>query len=133
MTRYAGIQSTEFDGVPLGHVTQIRLARKAVSHSLSGDADVFITSMQLAPAGLEAEVHTRDIATADALALGRDGTLTFLCGSGESSDARRVTITPAVLTAVELRYEQSQATAVLRFAAESVDGATDPFTAAQEQ
>jgi hypothetical protein len=133
MTRYLGIQSTTFDGVAIGHVTQIRLARKAAGYPLAGDGEVFITSVQLAPERLEIELHTRDLATADALALGRDGTLTFLCGSGESTDARRVTISQAVLTAVELRYEQSQAAAVLRLMAESADGTSDPLAASEEE
>jgi hypothetical protein len=133
MTRYLGIQSTVFDGVAIAHVTQVRLSRKAANYPFAGDSDTFVSSVQLAPARLEVEVHTRDITVADAMALGRDGALTFLCASGDSSDARRVTITSAVLTAVELRYEQSQAAAVLRLVAESADGASDPFATSEEE
>ncbi len=43
---------------------------------------------------------------------------------------RRIVLTGAVLTAVELTYEQSSmATATLRFVAEATDGQQEPFLA----
>ncbi len=134
MARYTAIQSVGFGGVTLSLPLSVRITRKAAAAPISGDDDAFATSVQTAPTTILTEVRTRDVAAADALTPGQQATLTLTSGPTESSQAGRViTLTGAILTAVELNYDQSaMAAAILYFVAEAADGNTDPFTAEDE-
>jgi len=81
------------------------------------------------------EVRLRDTAAAEALSLGQQANLSFTVAAADSASASRtVTVSGAVLMAVELAYEQATlATATLRFVAEAPDGITDPFSAEESQ
>ncbi len=134
MARYTSIQSVSFGAVTLSLPLSVRVTRKVTPAPSSGDNDAFATSVQTSPAEVLTEVRTRDLAAADALSPGQQATLTLTSGPTEPSQAGRViTLTGAVLTAVELNYDQSaMAVATLTFIAQAADGNTDPFTTEDE-
>jgi hypothetical protein len=133
MPRIDSITQASFDGVPVALVLSARVGRSAAPKPLASDYARFATSVQIGTPVLTAELRTRDVATAESLALGRAGRLEFTtAATAAEQPARRVTLDGAVLYAAELVYEQaSAAVAVLRFMLESGDALTDPF-AAQE-
>jgi hypothetical protein len=135
MSQYTTIQSAAFAGTALTSVLLVRIVRRAATNAQSGDADAFATSVQPAPVQLEAELRTRDIAAAEAFAIGTQGTLSFETASAQAGQAgREVTLDGAMLTATELTYEQSAiGIATLRFVVEAADGVVDPFTAQEVQ
>jgi len=133
MGRYTDIHSVSFAGSVLPLPLSARIVRK-VEISPAGGEEAFATSVQTAEAAVTAEVRIRDTAAAEALSLGEQGELVLTIGASESGQAgRAVTLAGAVLSAVELAYEQSSmASAVLRFVAEAAGGGSDPFSAEDE-
>ncbi len=133
--RYTRIANLSFDGVILPLPLSVHLSRRAEPTPTGSDSDAFCTNVQTERVTTVAEVRFRGIAAAEGFALGRIGTLCFQNDSTESGQSGRdVNLSGAVLTAVELFYEQgSLATAVMRFTAQADDGSTDPFTAEDTQ
>ncbi len=131
MSRYAGIQAASFGSTSLPLPVSLRLARRAETMRAAGDDDSFETSLQLGPTHLTAELRIRGTATAEALDVGSQDTLSVtIAPSTAAQAARTVTLAGAVLLAVELNYEQGKmASAMLRFAAEAANGTVDPFSA----
>jgi len=134
MARYTSIQSVGFGAVSLSLPLSVRITRKVEPVAGAGDNDVFAISVQITPVTILTEVRTRDMAAADSLSPGEQGTLTLTSGPTENDQAGRViALTGAVLTAVELDYDQSaMAMATLRFVAEATAGDSDPFSAEDE-
>lgn len=133
--RYTRIANLSFDGADLPLPLSVHLSRRAEPATAGSDSDAFCTNVQTERVTTAIEVRLRGIAVAEGFALGRIGTLTFQTDPTESGQSGRdVTVTGAVLTAVELFYEQgSLATAAMRFTAQANDGSTDPFTAGDIQ
>ncbi|MCJ7545024.1 MAG: hypothetical protein MUP47_10785 [Phycisphaerae bacterium] len=130
MSRYVCIKSLTFDGLALPLPLSLRLSRQGQVLPAGGDDDLFATSVQLARPALSLEVRIRDSSAAEDLTLGQRGTLSFIVASASGQGARQVTVTGAVLTDVELSYEQiAPAVATLRFVAEADDGRIDPLQA----
>jgi len=134
MPRYTSVQSVSFGAVTLSLPLSVRVTRKVAPAPAAGDDDAFTTSVQTSAATVLIEVRTRDVAAAAALAPGEQAALTLTSGPTESGQAGRVvTLGGAVLTVIELNYDQSaMAVATLHFVAEADDGDTDPFTAEDE-
>lgn len=132
--RYQRITAVTFGALELPLPMSVRLYRSAEPQLARGDGDLFATSVQLSSPQITAEVRIRGTAVAETLSLGQCGSLTFTVAPAQSGQASRtVTLGGAVLTAVELAYEQTaMAAATLRFAAEATDGA-DPFHAEESQ
>ena len=135
MSHYTTIQAATFDEVPLASVLMVRIVRRAATSASAGDSDAFVTSVQPAPVQIEAELRTRDLAMAEALAIGTQGVLAFTTASAQPSlPGREIALAGAVLSAVELTYEQTaMGVATLRFIAEAADGSTDPFAGQEAQ
>ena len=133
--RYTRIANLSFDGVDLPLPLSVNLSRRAEPLSAGSDSDAFCTDVQTERVATTAEVRLRGITAAEGIALGCVGSLSFETDSTESGQSgRAVTLTGAVLTAVEIFYEQGAlASAVMRFTAQATDGATDPFTAGDAQ
>ncbi|MGA2265407.1 MAG: hypothetical protein ABSH10_03140 [Phycisphaerae bacterium] len=130
MNRYVCIKSLTFDGSPLPLPLSVRLSRQCQASPAGGDGDLFATSVQIARPSLNVEVRIRDTSVTETLPLGRRGTLSFVVAAASGQGGRQITIAGAVLTAVELSYEQiAPAVATLRFLAETDDGLTDPMQA----
>jgi len=129
--RYLSIKTASFAGAPLPLPVSLRLSRSAEPQPAAGDGDVYTTSVELGTRRLTAELAIRDTAAAEALSLGQAGDLACTIASTKSGSAdRSITLTGAVLAAIELSYQQSaMATATLRFVAEAGDGGQDPFSA----
>lgn len=135
MERYGGIVGATFGQTSLDLPISVRFARRAEALSAGGDCDAFDTSVQLDRPVIGAEVRIGDTSVADGLALGQAGVLSIEIAPTRSGQTGRIiTITNAVLTGIELLFEQSApATAKLTFAAESAAGDTDPFSAQEAQ
>ena len=135
MDRYQRITSVTFGALSLPLPLSARLSRKAEPQTARADNDLFATSVQLSAPQMMAEVRIRGTAAAEALSLGQRGTLAITVSPTEAGKASRtIRLAGAVLTAVELAYEQaSMAAATLRFAAEADNGGTDPFSAEESQ
>lgn len=135
MERYQRITSVTFGALALPLPLSVRLSRKAEPQAARGDNDLFATSVQLAAPQMVAEVRIRGTAAAESLSLGQRGTLAITVAPAEAGKASRtITLAGAVLTAVELAYEQaSMAAATLRFTAEAAAGNTDPFSTEESQ
>jgi len=135
MSRYMRIRSVIFDGTEMPLPLSVRLSRRADNDIAGGDNDTFATSVQINHPVLIADVRIRGTAAAEELTLGDSGTLTFIvepASSGQS--ARAITLTGAVLTAIEITYEQTTiAVANLRFVAEADSGLSSPFSAEDSQ
>ena len=131
MGRHMRIANVTFGQTALPLPVSARLSRCTTPRAYLSDGDVFTTSVEISPPSLTAEVRIRDTATAEDLSLGQQGDLTLtVLPTGSGGSSREITLSGAVLIAVELTYEQSSmATALLRFAAESDDGQQDPFSA----
>jgi len=131
MSRYRQIQSVSFGETSLPLPMSVRLSRRAETAPAVADNEAFATSVQILPAAIVAEVRIRGTAVAEALELGQQATLGFTVAPAQSdAPSRSVTITGAILSDVELEYDQaSMATARLRFVAEASDGSTNPYTA----
>lgn len=135
MSRYMRIRSVLFDSTEIPLPLSVRLSRRADNDIAGGDNDAFITSVQVNHPLIVADVRTRGTAAAEELTLGESGTLTLIVepASGDQS-ARAITLTGAVLTAVEITYEQAtMAVANLRFVAEAGSGLSSPFSAEDSQ
>jgi hypothetical protein len=130
MARTTRIESVAFGAAPLPLPVSVRLSRRAEPRPAIADEDAFAASVELGPPVLSAEVRLRDTSAAEGLSLGQQDDLTFTVQSAEAGTAgRNVTLSGAVLVAVELSYEQTDvAAATLRFVAESATG-SDPFAA----
>jgi len=135
MDRYMRILSASFDGSALPLPIEARLTRRAEPLPAAGDGDSFPSSVQLETPRTIVEVRIRGTKTAEGLSIGAAGELSLTVAAANSqAAARRITISRAVLAAVELAYEQTAtATARLRFVAESIDGAAAPFVAEDVQ
>jgi hypothetical protein len=135
MSRYTHIESLTFGQTSLPLPLSVRLSRKAEAIPAVSDSDAFATSIQTSVPTLVAEVRIRGTATAEDLSLGQQENLSFTVAATDSgTSSRTITLTDAVLTAVELAYEQSEmATVLLRFVAEAGDGNQDPFSAENAQ
>ena len=131
MARYGRIESATFGQTALPLPLSVRIERRAEAIPAAGQNDVFATSIQLGTPSIRAEVRIRGTAVAEGLSLGQRDTLSFVIAPSQSGqDGRKVTLTGAVLMAVELAYDQSSmAVATLRFVAEAASGTTDPFSA----
>ena len=131
MSRYARIESLSFDGTELPLPLSVRVSQQTDTSAAAGDNDAFATSVQLSVPTITVEVRIRGTATAETMSLGDAGTLAFtVAPAGADAPARAVTINGAVLTAVDIVYEQlAMAVAVLRFTAEAEDGGASPFSA----
>jgi hypothetical protein len=130
VNRYVCIKDLTFDGVALPLPLSLRLSRQGQALPAGGDGDLFATSVQLARPALAVEVRIRDSSAAEALALGQRGTLAFTVAAASGQGARQITVSGAVLTGVELAYEQiAPAVATLRFVAEADNGLIEPLTA----
>ena len=135
MSRYANIETVTFDQTSLPLPLSVRLSRKVEPKGAGGDGDLFATSIEISRPLLTAELRLRQTAVAESLSLGQQGDLLLVVSSTrDGSPPRQVTLSGAVLIAVELTYEQSaMATAVLRFVAEAADGQQEPFSAEDVQ
>ena len=135
MSHTTTIQSATFAGTTLASVLLVRIARRAAIKQQAGDTDAFVTSVQPAATQIEAELRTRDMAAAEAFAIGTQGTLAFTTASTRAGQpGRDVALSGAILTAVELTYEQAAlSVATLRFVVEAANGAVDPFAAQEAQ
>lgn len=135
MDRYVRIESATFGQTELPLPVSVRLSRHAEAKTSGGDNDLFVTSVQLAQPVIAAEVRIRGTAAAEGLSLGTKETLSFTVGpTRHGQAARTITLSGAVLQAVELTYEQAAiAVATLRFVAEADTGTTDPFSAEDSQ
>jgi len=131
MARYTRILSAAFDGETLNLPVAAKISRRSGPLPAAGDDQSFPTSVQIAAAELSAEVRIRDIAIAEGLSLGREGSLSMVIAEADNANASRtVTLNPATLVGCELKYSQaSVAEAVLHFAAGSTDGITSGFDA----
>lgn len=131
MSRTQAITGAQFGGAALGQVLAARVVRRAELHPSAGDAARSVCSVQPGPTAAEVELTTRDVRTAESLAIGATGALVLVQGPTQAGQLpRRVTLPRVVLHAVELRYEQAApAAAVLRFLAEAPDPAAEPFAA----
>jgi hypothetical protein len=135
MDRYGRISYATFGATTLPLVLWAKVTQRAEPDIGAGDGDKFATSVQLGPPLLSAEVRIRGTAAAEALALGSQADLTLsILPAARGGTARTITLAGAVLTAVELQYEQSaMATANLKFVAQSSDGQGNPFGAEDSQ
>ena len=135
MERYGGITTVTFGQTSLGLPVSARLFRRAAASPAGGDDEAFVTSVQLDPPVTGIEVRVRDIAAAEGLSLGQADILVVqLAPTRSGQPGRTITIDSAVLTGVELQYDQAApASAQLSFAAEATDGDTDPFAAEESQ
>jgi len=131
MARYGRIQSVCFGQTALPLPLSVRVERRAGTVTAAGQSDTFATSIQTEPAAIMAEVCIRGTAVAESLSLGERNTLSFVVAPSQSGqDGRSITLTGAILVAIELAYDQtSMAAATLRFVAEAANGTTDPFLA----
>ncbi len=131
MPRYTRIQSASFAGQALGLPVSAVVARRCEPLGRPGDLDAHPSSVQIRPLPDEIALTVRDVATADELTIGSQGTVALEIASADGvTPGRSVRLGGAVLTRVETRYAQdAPATAVLRFVCESADGTTDPFHA----
>jgi len=134
MERYQRITSVTFGQTVLRLPLSVRVSRRAEPRPARNDSDEFATSVQLGEPTIAAEVRIRGTA-AEGLSLGQSGDLSFtVAPTGDAQPSRTITLTGAVLAAIELSYEQvSMATATLRFVAEAQSGNTDPFAAEEDQ
>ncbi len=134
MGRYTRIGSVEFDSSPLPLPVSVRVSRRAEPLPASGDNHAFATSVETATPVFSAEVRIRDTSAAEQLDLGQRGDLGFTVRAAEQDKPhRRVTLKGAVLLAVELAYEQTEAAdATLRFVAEAETGSQEPFSAGDQ-
>lgn len=130
MTRYSGIVHVTFDSRELPLPVAASIGRRCEPLPAPGDAQRFVSSIQLAPAVLTAEVTIRGTAAAEGLVLGQCGPLSLTLGPTQAGQASRtVRLEGAVLHAIELSYaQQGLAQATLKFVAQS-DAQQDPFTA----
>jgi len=131
MARYGAISSISFAQTSLSLPMSVRLFRQASALPAAGDSGPFATSVQLHKHTIGVEVRTRDTAAAEGLSVGQAGVLSIeLAGAEAGQASRTVTIDQAVLTGIDLRYEQiTPATVKLTFLAEASDANTDPFSA----
>ena len=135
MERYSRIQSVTFGETELPLPLSVRLFRRAQAKAAAGDNDTFATSVEIADPSILAEVAIRGTAAAEGLILGQSDTLTFtIAASSSQGSSRVITLTGAVLVAVDLLYEQTaMASATVRFVAEAIDGQQEPFSAEDQQ
>ncbi|MHC4981547.1 MAG: hypothetical protein ACYTF6_00050 [Planctomycetota bacterium] len=135
MARYGRIESVTFGQTSLPLPLSVRVERRAGTIPAAGQNDAFATSIQLDTPTIAAEVRIRGTDVAESISLGQRDTLSFeIAPSQSGQDGRRITLTDAVLAAVELAYDQSSmAVATMRFVAEAVDGTVDPFAAEDSQ
>jgi len=133
--RYSQIQSVTFGQTSLPLPISVKIFRSGDAKAAGSDSDLFQTSVELAQKPIAAEVRIRGTATAEALFLGQQGNLSFDVVAAEGNgSARTITLADAVLTAVELSYEQAaMAIALLKFVAEAADGSQEPFSAEDAQ
>lgn len=130
MNRYVCIKNLTFDGASLPLPLSVRLSRQGLALPAGGDGELFATSVQIARPALTVEVRIRDTSAAEDLSLGQQGTLAFTVAAATGQGGRQITISGAVLTGVEMSYEQiAPAVATLRFTAEADDGLVDPLWA----
>jgi len=131
MARYTHIEGVSFDGIPLPLPLSVSVSRSARPRPGGSDHQVFATSIEIDRPTIRAEVCTRATATAEGLAIGRQGDLSFtVAAASDAAPARGVTLSGAVLVAVEISYRQTaMATATLRFVAQSASGLQEPFNA----
>lgn len=135
MERYDAISSITFGQVSLALPMSVLVSRRAETKLAGNDSDHFATNVQLGTPAIRIEVRTRDTAAAEGLSLGQDGLLSIeLCGTRAGQARRAVDIDQAVLTGMDLHYEQaSPASVKLTFVAEAGNGNTDPFFAQEVQ
>ena len=131
MTRYLSISSVRFGNACLAGPRAMRLLRLASPAPAGADADAMPTHLELLRAPLTVELTVRDTAAAESLQLGsRDNLTIVLLGDRGDAPARTIVVAGAILIGVELSYPQgSPAEAILRFAAVSDDGQSEPLTA----
>lgn len=135
MDRYANIETLTFGQTSLPLPLSVKLSRQVDPAPAASDSDVFATSVEISRASLAAEVRLRGTAAAEGLSLGQQDDLVLTVAATASGDLpRTITLSGAVLVAVELSYEQSaMAVATLRFVAEAADGSQEPFSAENQQ
>ncbi len=131
MERYGPITNVTFGQSTLPLPMSVRLLRQAGPLPARSDCDAFCTSIQIDQPVLAVELRMRDTAVAEDLSLGQSGLLTVqLAPTRSGQEGRTISINHAVLTAIELQYDQTvPAVAKLNFVAEAGDGDTDPFFA----
>ena len=135
MERYTQIQSVAFGETTLPLPLSVRLLRTTDPQPAYGNHEIYATSVQILRPVFIAEVRIRHSVTAETLSLGQKADLSFTAtpASAEGSP-RTITLSGAVVTSIDLVYEQSKmATALLRFAAEAADGNQEPFSAEASQ
>jgi hypothetical protein len=133
MERYGAIANVSFGQIPLPLPISASLSRRAEPKPACRDSDAFISSVQLDRRAIGVEVRIGDTAAAENLSLGQTDVLSIeLLPTRSGQTGRKLSIGNAVLTGIELQYQQTApATAKLNFLAEATDGTNDPF-AAQE-
>ena len=130
MARYSRILSADFGQTALPLPVSLRLARRAEALPAAGQDAAFPTSVQTATRMVTAELRMRAVAVAESLLVGDRRTLTVRIGAADGGAGRTVRMDGAVLTAVEIAYDQTApAVATLRFTAEAPDGTAEPFAA----
>lgn len=131
MSRYLRILDATFDDIVLPLPLSARLSRQAQPLATAGDADAFVSNVQLSKPVISLELQIRDTAVAEGLYLGQAGLLEMTIGSSKTGKpARCIALAGAVLHAVELEYLQNGfAKATLRFTAAAPHPSQDPFSA----
>ncbi len=134
MPRYFRITSAQFGPSLLGLPISARLVRRLEVHP-AGAGGIYVTSVQTSNAMLEVHLIIRDISAAENLTPGQDGDLMLTVAPAAAGQAsRELTVSRAVLIAVELSYQQSHlAEATLKFLAEADTGEDSPFAAEDSQ
>ncbi len=134
MGRYLQIISAQFAQAPLPLPVSARVVRRVEVHPAAG-CDSYVTSVQTSAGAVEIHLRIRDTAAAENLTPGQDGELKLTVAATDAGRAaREITVSAAVLTAVELSYRQTDpAEATLRFLAQADDGGQSPFAAEDEQ
>jgi len=135
MERYGVISGITFGQTSLALPMSLRVTRQAQARPAASDDERFPTSVELDRPAIGVEVMTRDTAAAEGLSLGQSGMLSIdLAGTRAGQAGRSISIDHAVLTGIELHYEQACPASVrLTFHAEAGDGNTDPFSAEEAQ
>jgi len=133
--RYQNIIDITFGQVALPLPVSACIRRSAEASPAGNDCDGFATDVEILKQATVAEVHLRGTAAAEELSIGQQGNLQLLVSACRSdSPGRTITLPGAVLTAIELLYQQSaMASAKLTFNVEAANGTQEPFVAGDTQ
>jgi hypothetical protein len=118
MPRFTRIESIEFASQPLPLPLSVQLSRHAEPIAGIADGDLLPSAIQLSHAAITIEARIRSCQIAEELSLGQQGRLQLTTRSADGQTLRQLTVDNAVLTSIQIQYEQnSPASAVLKFTA----------------